>query len=98
MMEGPLAKHVSGRVSEIATSIHDVNAVILLSLIALHVVAVLFYLLARRQNLILPMVTGRMAGVAGPTKLTGPMKHGGPLRGAVILAAAVAIVYFTVTF
>ncbi len=42
MMEGPLAKHVSNRASEIATAIHDVNAAVLLTLIAAHMAAVYF--------------------------------------------------------
>lgn len=59
MMEGPLAKHVSGDASAFATRIHDVNAIVLLTLIAIHLLAVLFYLFGRKQNLIGPMLTGR---------------------------------------
>src|SRR5258706_7605911 len=59
LMEGPLAKHASDRASEIATAIHDVNAAVLLTLIAVHIAAVLFYLLAKKENLIAPMITGR---------------------------------------
>lgn len=93
MMEGPLAKHFSDRVSEIATSIHDVNAIVLLALIALHLSAVLFYLFARKQNLILPMLTGRKYGSG-----IEPRDHGGLFAGGLVAAAAAAIVYFIVTF
>ncbi len=93
MMEGPLVRHVSGRFSEIATAIHDVNAIILLTLISLHVLAVLFYLFGKKQNLIVPMLTGgktytgNVSGVAGRTGLA-----------AALLACAAGVVYFIVNY
>ena len=92
MMEGPLVKHVPGRVVEGATSIHDLNAIVLLCLVALHVGAVVYYLFVRRQNLVLPMLSGRGAG-ADP-----PAQGGSWLRGAAVLGATSAAVYFIVTF
>jgi len=59
MMEGPLAKHVSDNASALFTAIHDVNAGILLTLILIHILAVLFYLFRKNENLIGPMFTGR---------------------------------------
>ena len=50
MMEGPLAKHVSGDASAVFTAIHDINAGILLTLISLHILAVLFYLFRRNRT------------------------------------------------
>lgn len=92
MTQGPLAKHVSGRVSEIATAIHDANAVVLLVLIVTHLAAVLFYLLARKQNLIAPMFTGRKrAPVSGETA-----RFGKPWLAAVLLGCSAAAVYFLV--
>jgi cytochrome b len=93
MMEGPLVKHVSGRFSEIATAVHDINAIVLLTLISLHVLAVLFYLLAKKQNLILPMLTGRKSADGNPNAC-----GGGTGRAALLLAGAAAIVYLIVTF
>lgn len=93
MMEGPLVKHVSGRISEIATAIHDVNAVILMALISLHILAVLFYLFGKRQNLILPMINGRKSSGVN-SDATG----GGAGLAALLLAGAAVIVYLVVTF
>ena len=93
MMEGPLVKHVSGRISEIATAIHDVNAVILMALISLHILAVLFYLFGKKQNLILPMINGR--------KSSGVNSHatgGGAGLAARLRAGAAVIVYLIVSF
>jgi cytochrome b len=57
--EGPLAAHVSERTVDFMTHVHHQNQTILLVLVCLHVVAVLLYLLLRRENLILPMLSGR---------------------------------------
>jgi cytochrome b len=95
MMEGPLAKHVSDDASALFTAIHDVNAVILLTLISLHILAVFFYLLRRNQNLIGPMFTGRK-----PIELMDarPPKAGNPWLAALLLGGSVAVVYLVVTF
>ena len=93
MMEGPLAKHVSGRVSEIATAIHDMNAIVLIALVALHIAAVLFYLLARKQNLIAPMITGRT-----PFDAPGEAaRYGSAGLAGLLLACSAAAVYLLVT-
>jgi cytochrome b len=92
MMEGPLAKHVSGRTSEIATAIHDVNATILLALIAIHIAAVLFYLLAKKENLIAPMITGCKPDAASAE----PAHYGKVWLAAILLGCCAAAVYFVV--
>ncbi len=57
--EGPLARKVTKATSDALTAVHKANARILFVLIAVHLAAVLGYLLVKRENLILPMVTGR---------------------------------------
>lgn len=91
MMEGPLVKHFPARASEVATAIHDVNAIVLLSLVTLHICAILYYLVARTRNLIVPMLTGRAPGASGAAR------GGGALRGAIVLAGVATAVYFIVT-
>ncbi len=95
MMEGPLAKHVSGDASSLFTAIHDINAGILLTLISLHILAVLFYLFRRKQDLIGPMFTGRK-----PIELMDarPPGTGNPWLAALLLGASTLLVYFVVTF
>jgi len=58
MIEGPLAARVSKQASDLSTLIHEINFNVLLTLVALHVLAAVFYLLVKRENLIVPMVTG----------------------------------------
>ncbi|HZP94673.1 MAG TPA: cytochrome b/b6 domain-containing protein [Burkholderiales bacterium] len=92
MLEGPLAKHVSKAVSDAVTRVHDVNAVVLLTLVCVHVAAVLYYLLARRENLIRPMLTGNKTWDGAPPAATRPALW----RAAVLLLTAVGLVYLIV--
>lgn len=57
--EGPLSHVVSYEAARNASGVHSVTVDILLVLVALHVAAVGFHWLYKRDNLILPMVTGR---------------------------------------
>jgi len=95
MMEGPLAKYVSDDASTLFTAIHDINAGILLALISLHILAVFFYLFRRKQDLIVPMITGRK-----PIELMDgrPPRAGNLWLAALLLAACSLFVYFVVTF
>jgi cytochrome b len=62
--DGPFSGSVSGYTVKLMTRLHNWNENVLLLLIALHVGAVLFYLLIKHDNLIIPMFTGRKHGVA----------------------------------
>jgi cytochrome b len=56
---GPLIRFVSGELSLRLTSWHKTwGQWLILSLIALHVAAIVFYLVGRRKNLIRPMIVG----------------------------------------
>lgn len=55
---GPLAGYVSQSTINLMTRWHHFNADLLLILVALHVAAILFYLLWKKENLIKPMVNG----------------------------------------
>ena len=80
MMEGPLVKHVSKETSDLLTRIHHFNFNVLLALVTIHVGAALFYLRVKRENLILPLVTGRKQ-VAGRRAGARPARRTG-LAGA----------------
>jgi len=61
---GPLSYLVSFEASRVLADAHEIVFNVLLALIALHIAAVLFYLFARRLNLIGAMITGRRSGLA----------------------------------
>ncbi|MCX8475947.1 MAG: cytochrome b/b6 domain-containing protein [Sphingomonas sp.] len=59
LFAGPLAALVGYETSDAATEWHETVFNILLGFVVLHIAAVLFYLVVRRDNLVRPMVTGR---------------------------------------
>jgi cytochrome b len=58
---GPFAHYISFETAKQVTALHETVFNILLVLIALHVVAVLGHLAIKRENLIMPMITGNKA-------------------------------------
>ncbi len=56
--EGPLNGWVSNKVADALTSLHHLNFNLLLVVVGIHILAVLWYWVWKRQNLIWPMVTG----------------------------------------
>ena len=62
MSTGPLFGYVTGETSDRLTSLHKQLFDVIVAAIAVHVAAALFYLWVRRENLILPMITGRKPG------------------------------------
>jgi len=56
--EGPLAKRISDDLSDRFTSLHVIGAWVVVGLASVHIGAAFFYLVAFKENLIRPMVTG----------------------------------------
>lgn len=64
---GPLADYISFDQGRFAAGIHETVFNVILALVALHVVAIVFYRAIKRLNLVLPMITGRRANGHGET-------------------------------
>jgi cytochrome b len=56
--EGPLFGWVSKATSDALTRIHRLNQEAIIALVSIHILAVLFYFIYKRENLIKPMITG----------------------------------------
>ena len=56
---GPLASEVSSDTVVMMTGYHNLFAKVVLVLVALHLAAILFYLVWKRENLVTPMLNGR---------------------------------------
>jgi cytochrome b len=56
--EGPLFDWVGKATSDWLTKVHKLNQQVIIALVCVHVAAVFFYFFYKRQNLILPMITG----------------------------------------
>lgn len=59
MLEGPLVHLVSDDTSNLMTEIHEINIVVLYVLLGLHLFAIGFYEIYKRERLILSMITGK---------------------------------------
>lgn len=59
---GPLASYVSFDLGRLAAKAHKLSFNVLLAFICLHLVAVAFYVLYKRHELIRPMLSGRRRG------------------------------------
>jgi cytochrome b len=57
--QGPLYSRVSEETANRLTAIHHFNEKVIIALVALHILAVIFYLLVKKENLVTPMITGR---------------------------------------
>jgi cytochrome b len=94
--EGPLAKFVSKSLSDRLTSLHHLNADLIYVLVGLHLAAILFYLLRKRENLVRPMLTGdKPAGEAREASRDDAALR---LRAAVVLALCAAAVWWLVSW
>jgi cytochrome b len=89
--DGPLSGLVEKARSDSLTGLHHTLSNVLLALLALHIVAIAFYLLVKKHNLIKPMVTGWIH--ARGRRAPAPTRNGSPLDLAIALLVAVAAVY-----
>jgi cytochrome b len=64
---GPLSHLVDFEQGRVAAEWHELSFNLLLVLSAIHVLAILFYLLVLRRNLVRPMITGFIPAVSGST-------------------------------
>ncbi|MEC4720228.1 cytochrome b/b6 domain-containing protein [Noviherbaspirillum sp. CPCC 100848] len=94
--EGPLVKFISKDLSDQITWFHkDVSATLIYILVAMHILAIIFYHVRRRQNLVKPMLTGdhEVDFDAVPANDSWGMR----LLAAVILALCAAAVYWLIS-
>lgn len=56
--EGPLAQYVSTEMMQQMTSLHHLTSKLVMLLVVLHLAAILFYFVWKRENLVKPMITG----------------------------------------
>lgn len=89
--EGPLAKLVSRAASDRLNALHEANFWVIVALVALHLAAIAFYAVVKRQALVGAMLTGDKRLEAGRE---GEASRGGGLVAAAAIAiAAVAAVW-----
>lgn len=92
--EGPWVKFISGATSSRLSTVHYYNSWLIAGLAALHVAAILFYLLMRREDLITPMLTGDKWGTTAEAAADGAAIR---LRALLLAALAAGAVSYLVT-
>jgi cytochrome b len=92
--QGPLTELVPAKIANAITALHWIFWDALLAAIAMHVLAIAIYAVAKGQNLVAPMLTGKKllpADVAEP-------RMAGALRAAFLLACSALAVAALATF
>ena len=87
MWDGPLRSLVSGATSDWLTRVHKTNRFVLVGLIALHVAAIAYYALVRRERLTAAMVGGDKTDI-DPSQ---GVEDGTALRLRALLVAAISV-------
>lgn len=91
--EGPLARLVSSSTSELLSTVHRWGQLAVYALVALHLAAVIYHLVIRRDNLVGPMITGNRRGIdAQPVRDDAALW----LRAAVLLALSASLTAYVV--
>lgn len=91
-LEGPLSRFVSSAMADRLGSVHEANYVLLLLLIGLHLCALVYYRLAKGENLVKPMITGIKELPAAPEHA--PATGGSVALAALVLLCSVGVVWF----
>jgi cytochrome b len=92
--EGPWVKFVSEAVSNRLSTIHYYNHWLIVGLTALHVAAIAYYLLSRKEDLLTPMLTGDKLGIDAPAAQDGTSVR---LRASALAALAAGVVFYLVS-
>ena len=96
MTSGPLWKYVSDDVASTFGAIHEANALVLLTLICIHMGAILLYLVRKKENLIVPMFSGLKTSL--DTRYVSLRPGQGMLRALIVLMICIGVTYAVVTF
>ena len=95
LTEGPLVRFISKDLSDTISGFHIKNAWVIVALACAHIGAVLFYLLALKENLIAPMVHGSKRLPA--THASAGARREGPAKAIVLLVGCGLAVWWVVT-
>lgn len=87
---GPLSHLVSYEAAEQAQELHETAFDLLLVMVAIHVAAILYYWLFKRDNLVGPMLTGSRKGPEGAE----PLRPAPPWRSAFAIVAATLVAWW----
>ena len=92
MFSGAFSDLVSDDLTSVANQIHTVNSKILLLLVSAHLIAISWYTLFKKQNLVTPMITGYSSAIKINNEVSQVNEH--PKRALLfaIISAGVTII------
>jgi cytochrome b len=91
---GPYNGAVSEATAERLTSLHQLNFNIILAAVALHLMAIAFYFLVKKQNLVGAMVHGRKLAVHVPADEA--ISRSELVKAVIVIALSAALVYWLI--
>jgi cytochrome b len=91
---GPYYPAVSGGTASTLSTIHNINFNIILAAVGVHIAAILFYGLYKRQNLVVPMLHGHLPATLVPEREA--ISNSQLVKALVISLVAAAFVYWLV--
>jgi cytochrome b len=94
LLQGPLAKYVSGELSYQATTYHGINAKLIIGLIVLHLAAIAFYRFIKKDDIVKPMVTGQKVVSEDYAEKAPSLDEKKPILAAMAIIVSIAIAYF----
>jgi len=89
---GPYNPSVSSSTASTLSTIHNINFNIIIGVVCLHVAAILFYALYKRQNLVAPMLHGHLPSALVPEHEA--ISHSQLVKALVVSVVAAAFVYW----
>jgi cytochrome b len=92
---GPYRPSVSSDMVDRLTSLHKLNFNLILAAIVLHLGAIAFYALVKKQNLVLPMLTGHKPSHQVPQHEA--VESSQPIKAVIVCLLAAALVYVLIT-
>lgn len=95
LWSGPYKALVSGSLSSKLTTWHHINFNLIEAAVALHLGAIAFYALVKKQNLVVPMLTGHKPGEHVPTHEAIPSSQ--LIKALIVVALAAGVVYFLIS-
>ena len=93
--EAPLARFATRAVSDRLNAVHEANFWVLVALVSLHVAAVAYYAVAKRQDLVGAMLSGRKS--LAPGREEEESRGGGALAAVALAIAASAAVWAVIS-
>lgn len=89
LTEGPLARFASADMVSLLSTVHRIGFKLLLAAVGLHLAAIAFYRLVKKENLVKPMITGSAPAPDGAEENSG----GSPAVALLLAAASAAVVW-----